>query len=145
MRSFPSASPSPTPTPATQAITFWALWFAMTSGVVVIHFFLGPSARARPVPEPAAAALGPIEFLCIGAVVASILVRFLVLPRFGSLQKKLPIFIVAMAMAEGCGIIGTIVARSHQRELFAFSLVALALLAPVFALPRAEGFPRADR
>lgn len=145
MPPFPSASRRPTPPPAAQAIVFWILWFSMTSGVCIIHYFLGPASRAKAASDATDAALGPIEVVCIGAVVAAMIVRFLVLPRFDSLQKKLPVFIVAMAMAEGCGVIGTIVARSHQRELFTLSLVALALLAPVFALPRAESFPRSDR
>jgi hypothetical protein len=125
------------------AIIFWILWASMTTGVVLIRFLISPGARGRAA-ESGSGGIGPIEILCVGVALASVVLRWLVLPRVDSLQKKLPVFIAALAMAESCGLLGTILARSHQLELFVLSLVALALLAPVFALPRSAGFPRAD-
>ena len=126
--------------PAVQAMVFWAIWFSLTSGVVLLHLLLRPSAR----PDATAAGFGPVELLCIGQVAVSATLRWLVLPRLGTLARKLPVFIVACALAEACGILSLFLSRAHHRELFVVSLIGLLTLAPVFALPRPSGFPRAD-
>ncbi|MEO0054259.1 MAG: hypothetical protein RLZZ50_206 [Verrucomicrobiota bacterium] len=128
-------------TPATQAVVFWAVWFSLTSGVVVLHVLLRPT-PARP--GAALGGFGPIEWICVGLVVVSAALRWLLLPRLGTLPAKLPVFIVACAMAEACGILSLFLSPAHHRELFFVSLLGLLTLAPVFALPRPSGFPRAE-
>lgn len=141
----PSSSASaPGQAPSAQALVFWVLWSSMTTGVILVHHFLGAG------PRPAASDAGtinPVALVALGAVVASAIIRWAVLPRLGTLQKKLPAFVVAAAMAESCGILGVLVAREHQRELFVASLLGLLQLAPFFALPRSarrDAFPRSD-
>ncbi len=135
------AQPLSQATPAVQAVVFWAVWFSLTSGVVLLRVFLAPAAN-RPAAAPAG--FGPIEWLCVGLVAVSAALRWLVLPRLGTLPAKLPVFIVACALAEACGILSLFLSPSHHRELFVVSLLGLLTLAPVFALPRPSGFPRAE-
>ena len=130
--------------PASLPLVFWVIWASMSGGVVLLRHFIAPATRSGPPASPSSGAFGPIELLCVGVALASLVVRFLVLPRLDSLQKKLPVFVVAMAMAEGSGVLGIFLARSHQTELFALRIACLALLAPVFTFPRAARFPRAD-
>lgn len=128
-------------TPAAQAVVFWALWFSMTSGVVLLRVFLAPAADRT---ASAPAGFGPVEWLCIGLVLLSAALRWLVLPRLASPPDKLPVFIVACALAEACGILSLLLSPTHHRELFVVSLLGLLTLAPLFALPRRPGFPRAE-
>lgn len=121
------------------------LWLSMSAGVVFIHVFIGAPPPNQPPPAPDG--LDPVALIALGAVFASVAIRWFVLPRIDSLPKKLPPFIVAAALAESCGILGALVARSHRMELFVASLLGLAQLAPLFALPRsaaANPFPRSD-
>jgi hypothetical protein len=134
------SSPLPAePAPSASALVFWTLWVVMNSGLVVLRVVI-PSPRRDP--AAAAAGWGPVEFVALGAFFAALLVRWVLLPRFDTLQKKLPVFIVACALAESCAILGIFVAPAHGRELFVLGLAALASMVPLFALPRAESFPR---
>jgi hypothetical protein len=71
-------------------------------------------------------ALGPPLF-------CSIIVRWAVLPRVEQASKALVVFVMGLALAESCGIIGTILGGEHKTLLFAASLLAVLQYIPLFA------------
>jgi hypothetical protein len=51
----------------------------------------------------------------------------------GQASKALVVFVMGLALAESCGIIGIILGGEHKTLLFAASLLALLQYAPLFA------------
>ena len=68
----------------------------------------------------------------------STVIRWVVLPRIEEITKALPIFIVGMAMAEGCGISGIILGGAHKNLLFAAGVLGILQYAPTFISRFAE-------
>lgn len=131
------------PQPAALALVFWMLWMSMTSGVVVIRVFIGPEKTAvEATPAPA----GLFDFVGLGLLTAGLLVRWLVVPRVpGSLQRRLPFFVVGLALVEACAILAIFLAPRFQAELFVAAVLALLTMAPFFALPKTGNAFRAAK
>lgn len=123
-----------TPLKPATPLTVWILWFAILQGLGLIVFFVGGGIPSGPDRTPA-----PILFvgLATALVFLSLAVRFFVLPRIGTLQKKLPALLVGLALAEGAGFVAIfmIPAASPHTKLWmlAASFVTLLLHAPVYA------------
>ena len=64
----------------------------------------------------------------------SSLLRWLVLPRISSKAKALPIFIAGAALADACGIAGSILAPELKETYLVLSFMGLAQFIPSFAL-----------
>jgi hypothetical protein len=117
-----------------QAIVFWVLWFAILSGLLMIQFFAGGG-----MPSGVDKGDGPVLFqgLALGAGLIAMIVRFVVIPRIGTLEKKLPAMIIGLALSEGIGIIGAFVVRpefgSTKLFMLAISVGCIVLSAPVYA------------
>ncbi|MCE9608791.1 MAG: hypothetical protein K8R23_01050 [Chthoniobacter sp.] len=117
---------TPPPSAAQQKLVMWVLWAAFLIGVCVQYHFL----HAKNPPAADASALW-----LVGAVpvVASVIIRWNVLPRLKSPTQTLPLMIVGIALAEGSAFIGMFVFPAHQWELFIAALVGIAQHAPVYA------------
>lgn len=115
---------TPRPTPI---IVWWTLWLSMLAGLTMVQFLVGAGQVASPNTGNLAVVIGAAEFL------ASCVIRWLVLPRMMSHRKALPIFIMGLALAEGCGIIGAILGQEHRPTLLALGFLGLLQFAPTFA------------
>ena len=112
-----------------QLIVPTILWASLAFGVIVLYQFLGRGQSA----DNTLAAVTALPLL------GSVVVRFLVLPRFDTLAKVLPVFIIGMALAEGAAVIGMILGGEHKDNIVAMALVLIALFFPPFALRHLKG------
>lgn len=117
-------------------VVFWVLWFALIMGLGMVTFVVGGGIPKGEDPGPAPL----IVWVPAGAAFLSLVWRFLLLPRAKSLQAKLPLMIVGLALAEGCGMISLfVIARTHPAtslNLLVAAFVCMLLYAPVYASQR---------
>jgi hypothetical protein len=106
-------------------IVWWVLWFAILSGTVIIYIFL-----RRPVPEGADQSLWYLPLLPF--IVSSVL-RLVVLPKFNDWKQAFPFFIIGMAMAEACVILGLFIVPALGQAFFILGVFAQLLYVPYFA------------
>jgi F0F1-type ATP synthase membrane subunit c/vacuolar-type H+-ATPase subunit K len=122
----------------TRLMVWWIIWLSLLAGVCVIYVALG-----RGPVGPAAA--NPFENL-VGLVplFVSIIVRWLVLPRYTDGQKAFVMFIVGCALAESCAILGIFLGGPYRDDLFVLGVLGIAQFVPFYARrlyePKAQGF-----
>jgi hypothetical protein len=114
-----------------QKLIFAVIWFAILGGLVMIHLFLG---QAEP-GQTAAPDESVTGLVGLAPLLFSIVVRWLVLPRFTEPPKALPVFIIGLAMAEACGILGIFLGGPYRDHLFILGLLGIVQFAP-FLMPR---------
>lgn len=119
--------PSPQKLPPT--VVWWVLWFSMAFGLVLQRSFLNTAKSA----EVAGAGV-----IIIAPLVASVVVRFFVLPRITRRAKAFPVFVAGVAMAEAGGLLGLFVGGDRRNETVALGLAMLALYLPFFILRRLD-------
>jgi hypothetical protein len=121
-------------TPINQAppkpVVFWIFWVAILTGLPMIYAIMGqPSAQTSSpssgFPLTLAAGLPPLLF--------SIITRWAILPRIDNPTKALSVFVVGMALAEACGIIGIIFGGEHKNLVFAAGVLGVLQYIPLFA------------
>jgi hypothetical protein len=119
-------------------LVWWIVWLSLLVGVCVIYFALG-----RGPMRPAAA--NPFKDL-IGLVplFVSIVIRWLVLPRYTDGRKAFVMFILGCALAEGCSLIGIFFGGPYRDDLFLLGALGIAQFVPFYARrlyePKSEGF-----
>jgi hypothetical protein len=106
-------------------LVWWTIWLALIAGVIVLWKFLGSGANPP--------ATGAIRYLPIGPLAVSSLVRWLVLPRFADRTRAFPVFVVGLALAESCAILGLFLVPDLRDTYVLLGLLGLAQFAPVFA------------
>ena len=114
----------PRQTSAPPVLVWWVLWFAMTNGLILLRVFL-----ANELGED----FGALAFIAVVPLVLSALIRFLLLPRMKTKLKAFPVFIVGLATAEACGLLGVLLGGENRDTLFGAGLVMLLLYIPLFA------------
>lgn len=114
-------------------ITAWIIWFAILSGLVIMQFFIGggiPSGTNDGTP-PALQ-----QFLPAIPAFLALVIRFLVLPRISTTEKKLPVMIVGLSFAEATGLLGMFIVSkaygSTQLTFFVLAILAILCLAPIY-------------
>lgn len=121
-----------------QVLVWWIIWFTLIGGLTMIYFTI-PLTRGVPRSNHPIA-----EYFGFAPLFLSIVLRWFVMPRFKEAQKIFVIFILGLALAEGCGILGIFLGGPYRDELFVLSLFGMAQYVPFFARrlyePRAKGF-----
>ncbi|QYM80870.1 hypothetical protein K0B96_08650 [Horticoccus luteus] len=109
----------------TPAVIWWTLWSGILLGLVAIYTGLRPTI-------PASAAAG-IRYLPLAPLLVAVLIRWVALPRVTQIRAAFPLFIVGLAFAEACGLMGLFLVPDLAAAYFILALLGLAQLAPVFA------------
>ncbi len=109
-----------------QPIIFWIVWFALLQGVILLTFFL----RAH---KPAVSPGEVTILILVAPMILGTLVRWLVLPRFTTQRKALPIFILGLALCEGTAILGLFLGGKNSDGAVALGLLGIAQYVPLFA------------
>ena len=120
-------------------LVYWLLWAAQLLSLVLIYVLLarGPAEASPP---------GDVLIDLAGLVplFVSIVIRWLVLPRYDDLARLLPVFILGLALAEACGIVGLFLGGAYRDDLFALSVLGVLQFVPLFARrllePKGSGF-----
>ena len=109
-----------------QIVIWWIIWFGILSALVTVYLVLGRrEALVTENPLLGLVALGPL--------VMSAAVRWLVLPRVRDVRRALPVFVMGLALAEGCGILGIFLGGPHRESLFLLGVLGVGQFVPVFA------------
>lgn len=124
-------STNPTTKKPPTAQVEWLFWSAITAGLIVIYFGVNP----RTAPPGTAKVPDALAFIGLLPLALSAAVRWMLLPRLPEPQKRLPIFILGVALAESCGLLGIFLGGPHKDTLFVLSLLGLAQFFPAL-LPR---------
>ncbi len=123
------------PKPASQqpptALIEWIIWAALTTGMIVLYILLGVT--TTPPPEQTASSM--LSFFGLFPLTLSSLVRWFILPRIADRKKRLPVFIMGVAMAEGSGLLALFVGGEHRDTMFTLGVLGVAQFFPRF-LPR---------
>lgn len=108
-------------------LIWWILWGAILGGLVLLYLFLGRG-PVEPVTET-----GDLLFNLVGLVplFVSIVIRWLVLPRFTDLKRAFPLFIAGLALAEGCGVLGIFLGGPFRDDLFVLGVLGVLQFVPV--------------
>lgn len=121
-----------------QVKAWWIVWVAMLPVMIGLQLFL-PARPAAPVRQASDL------FLQLAGVVPlfiSIVVRWLALPRFTSLNTAFPLFLAGLALAECCGILGIVFGGPYRDPLFVLGLLGILQFMPVFVRQIAEPKPQ---
>jgi hypothetical protein len=112
----------------TQLIVWWVIWGAILNGLIVIYFFLGRG-PVKPAEE------GELWLSLSGLIplFVSIIIRWLVLPRYTEVTRALPLFVVGLALAEACGILGIFLGGPYRDDLFVLGVLGIMQFMPLFA------------
>ncbi len=121
-------------------LVWWVIWGSILAGLVLIYLVLG---RGKPLPPPSAE--DPLQGL-IGIVplFVSIVIRWLVLPRATDPKRAFVLFVVGLALAEGCGLLGIFLGGPYRDSLFVLGVLGITQYAPFYAKklfdPKGSGF-----
>lgn len=120
----PPHTPTSQRPPAAPLLIWWIFWLGLTAGLVAQRVFLKLDTGTP------AAALG---YIALAPLAVSAVIRFLVLPRMKIRAKAFPIFVVGMATAEACGLLGLVLGGEHRDTFVGIGLGMLLIYAPFFA------------
>jgi hypothetical protein len=120
-------------------LIFWVIWACILTGLVVIYALLGQG----PV-KPVVAADLPVNLAGLVPLFVSIVIRGLVLPRCADIGRVLPVYIVGLALAEACGLLGVFLGGPYRESLFVLGVLGVTSYVPVFVKrllePKGSGF-----
>jgi hypothetical protein len=124
----------------TQLMIWWIIWAGIFTGLIVIYYFLGrgPLPPAVPGANPFANLVGLVPLF------VSIVIRWLVWPRSAAPGPAFVMFIIGLALAEGCGLLGIFLGGPYREDLFVLGLLGVAQFVPLnvrrFYEPKPQGF-----
>ncbi len=130
---------NPDPKVKGQLLLWWIVWAAVLAGLVIIYVFLGrgplkPADREAPL----------VNLVGFVPLFVSIIIRWLALPRFDNLVRAFPIFIIGLALAEGCGLLGIFLGGPYRDALWVLGVLGVTSYVPLFAKriaePKGTGF-----
>ena len=96
----------------------------MTVGLLAQRLILLPGLKSS---------TADLGYLGLGPFAVAVVLRVLVLPRMTIRRKAFPFFVVGLAMAEACGLLGLILGGASRETYFTLSLATLLAYAPLFA------------
>lgn len=132
----------PSPAAATplrlRLMVWWVIWGAMLSGVCLIYAVLGRGPVAAAASNPFANLAGLVPLF------VSIVLRWLVLPRYTDGQRALVVFILGCALAESAAILGIFLGGPYRDDLFLLGVLGIVQFVPFYARrlhePKSSGF-----
>ncbi len=124
----------------THLLIFWVIWGSNLMGLAALYFLLGQGESA-PVSVPS----NPLVNLAgFAPLFVSVVIRWLVLPRATQVGAALVMFVLGMAMAEACGILGLFLGGPYRDSLFVLGVMGVTSYVPLFAKrllePKGSGF-----
>ncbi len=118
---------------APSALVFWIIWFAILNGLFMIQLF-----AAGGIPKGENEGDAPAIFVMLAGALAlgAMAIRFLVIPRLGTVEKLMPAMIIGLALADGVGMTGMFLVGREFPEtrlaLFVVSVSAVVAFAPIY-------------
>lgn len=119
-------------------LVWWILWFSIFAGLFVINFAV---VQRQPIPKNQTQEQQLLGLIALVPLVISVVIRWLVLPRYTDMTRAFVVFIVGLTMADGCGILGMFLGGPYRDDLFLVGLFAVAQYIPIFARAYIEPKP----
>ncbi|MDI1318930.1 MAG: hypothetical protein PSW75_01890 [bacterium] len=123
-----------------QLLIWWIIWAAILAGQILSYCFLGRGPLAPPAP-------GANPFLNLVGFVplfVSIIIRWLALPRATDPKAAFVMFIVGLALADACGLLGIFLGGVYREDFFVLGVLGIAQYVPFYARkfyePKGSGF-----
>ena len=104
------------------AVVWWAIWASLLGMVFVIG--------GKFLNEPAMGSLP--WFVALVPFCASMLLRFLLLPKATARRKAFVLFILGISMSEMTGLIGVLAANEKRETLLLLALLGIVVHMPTF-------------
>lgn len=121
-------------------LVWWVAWGGVLFGLVIIYLVLGRG----PLPPNLAPEKSLTGLAGLIPLFLSIIIRWLVLPRYRDIRGAFVMFIVGLVLAEACGLMGLFVGGPYRDDLFILGVLGIAQFVPFFArqylAPKAAGF-----
>ena len=123
-----------------QLLVWWTLWGTILAGLLVIYWFLGRGPQAPVVPgaNPFSNLIGFVPLF------VSIIIRWLVLPRYTEPVPAFVMFIIGLSLAEACGMLGIFLGGPYRDSLFVLGVLGITQYVPFYAKklfdPKGAGF-----
>jgi len=111
-------------------MVWWIIWGAVLFGLVMIYLFL---ARGKPLPTSAPLEDMPVNLAGVVPLFLSVILRWLVLPRMTDPARALVLFVVGVALAEACGILGIFLGGPYRDSLFLLGVLGVMQWVPFYA------------
>lgn len=119
-------------------LVWWVIWVSLLAGLAVIYTQLGRGPMQAPAANPFENLVGVVPLF------VSIVIRWLVLPRYTDGQRAFVMFVLGCALAEGCALLGLFTGGPYRDELFLLGALGLGQFVPFYARklyePKASGF-----
>jgi len=121
-----------------QLMVWWIIWASILTGLGMVYFALGrgPAKPLLPGASPFTGLAGLVPLF------VSIIIRWLVLPRFTDLKQAFPLFIVGLALADACGFLGIFLGGAYKDEIVVLGVLGVAQFMPFFARQYLEPKPQ---
>jgi|SRR5665213_1699517 len=123
-----------------QLMIWWIIWGGVLGGLCLIYFVFG---RSQPLPAASTSEL-LANLVGFPPLFISVVIRWLVLPRYSEPGRALVLFIVGLVLAEACGILGIFLGGAYRDALFLLGVFGVVQYAPIFARkcfePKGSGF-----
>ena len=119
---------------------WWIIWAGVLCSLAAVYgaVMLLKLPGSPPHPNPL------VDLAGLPPLFVSIVIRWLVLPRYDDVRRAFPLFVAGLALAEACGILGIFLGGPYRDDLFLLGLLGLAQFMPFFAKnylePRPRGF-----
>ena len=124
----------------TKLMVWWIIWASILAGLGVVYFGI---AWNKPLPPASSAEL----FTNIAGFIPlflSVIIRWLVLPRYSDPARAFVIFIIGLSLAELCGLLGIFIGGGYRDALFLLGVLGVVEYAPFYARcffePKVSGF-----
>ncbi len=122
-------------------LIWWIVWGAILSGLVLIYFTLGRGLSGSKELLQEKMLTGLIGLV---PLFVSVVIRWLVLPRFTDMKRAFVMFIVGLSLAEACGMLGIFLGGPYRDDLFVIGVFGIVQYIPIFAKnyvePKGSGF-----
>ena len=125
----------------TRLLIWWIVWGSILAGLCLIYAIFGRGKLQPASPQLEKNLTGLVGFV---PLFISIVIRWLVLPRCNDLTRAFPLFIIGLASAEGCGLLGLFMGGPYRDDLFVLGVLGIVQFVPFFAkgylVPKPQGY-----
>jgi hypothetical protein len=122
-------------------LIWWMLWSSNLGFLLVLYFLV---AQGKPMPVSAVTGDLPRNLAGIVPLFISIIIRWLILPRYTQEGRALVLFVIGMALAEACGLLGLFLGGPYRDSLWVLGVLGIAQYVPFYAKklfdPKGSGF-----
>ncbi len=108
-------------------LIWWIVWAAPLLGLIAINSMIHPTPAPDLVKNPLPHLVGLVP------LALSIIIRWLVLPRSNEVRRTFVLFVLGVALAEGCGLLGVFMGGVYRNDLLALGLLGIGQFVPFFA------------